>query len=461
MNKRLPYEEQLAEQLNHVSLPDENMAWADMKRRLERDDDNRFIPFWLNGCFLWALFGVIILTLGWWIVRPEKWFEKKNVKPSATIAITQPKEKEQDDLLQNKKANPDSSVFFETSSQQNETAQNNNKEAVHRIGRKRSSTTSLEENTMKENSLKIKRKRTEQFRYSDKISKNKNSIVGTNKSDDNSDDSISPSHQIFTTDSTNIIAGQSIDTTKAAIGKNKNDSMARKQLAKKDKSDSSKSPAISFAAGLSLFQQLPIGGKNFVPYDREGRKGTLADYIPSIFIRMYQKNNWFIQSEFRYGAPQYTKEFVYQQRADSVLNGFITQSTSLKKTYYHQLPLTFNYFVSKNLSVGTGIMWNKFVSAISSQDIVKHNNITGTDSIISKRTIVISKNDSGNFFVRSWFQALFQAEYKWNRFSLGARYAIGLDPYIKFELHPGRPQQEKNSAIDIFIRYELWRSKKK
>jgi hypothetical protein len=36
MNKRLPYEEQMAEQLKQVSLPDENMAWADMKRRLER-----------------------------------------------------------------------------------------------------------------------------------------------------------------------------------------------------------------------------------------------------------------------------------------------------------------------------------------------------------------------------------------------------------------------------------------
>ena len=56
MNKRLPYEEQMAEQLKQVSLPDENMAWADMKRRLERDDNDRFIPFWLNAAVsLWTL----------------------------------------------------------------------------------------------------------------------------------------------------------------------------------------------------------------------------------------------------------------------------------------------------------------------------------------------------------------------------------------------------------------------
>ena len=38
MNERLPYEEQLSQQWNNLPLADENMAWADMKRRLEEDD---------------------------------------------------------------------------------------------------------------------------------------------------------------------------------------------------------------------------------------------------------------------------------------------------------------------------------------------------------------------------------------------------------------------------------------
>jgi len=52
MNDRLPYEEQLASQWHDLPLPDENMAWADMKRRLEEDDDNGIIPIWLRGCSL-------------------------------------------------------------------------------------------------------------------------------------------------------------------------------------------------------------------------------------------------------------------------------------------------------------------------------------------------------------------------------------------------------------------------
>jgi hypothetical protein len=226
------------------------------------------------------------------------------------------------------------------------------------------------------------------------------------------------------------------------------------------KTDSLKSLKFSFAAGLSLHQQLPINGQKFVPYNLEGRKGTIADYIPSVYVRAYQKNKWFIQSEFRYGAPQYTKEFVYQQEVDTNLFITTTKSTRLNKTYYNQLPLTFHYHLSKRLSVGTGIMWNKFVSAISSQDVVQHNNITGLDST-SKGTILVSKaKDSGNVFVKSWFQVVFDAEYKWKKFSFGAKYSIGLQPYIKFELPGAAPTQERNNSLDIFIRYELWRSKK-
>src|SRR5580765_1283416 len=112
MNKRLPYEEQLAGQLNDVSLPDENMAWADMKRRLERDDDDRFIPFWLSGCLLWTLFGVVILTLGWWVVRPEKWFERKKVE-SPIIPASRSEEKQQNNLSRQMEPQQDSTIFFD------------------------------------------------------------------------------------------------------------------------------------------------------------------------------------------------------------------------------------------------------------------------------------------------------------------------------------------------------------
>ena len=78
MSERLPYEEQLPHQWDALPLPDENLAWADMKRRLEEDDDRKPIAWWRRGCMLWGFLLVGLLATGWWIFRPDKWFDKKN-----------------------------------------------------------------------------------------------------------------------------------------------------------------------------------------------------------------------------------------------------------------------------------------------------------------------------------------------------------------------------------------------
>ena len=179
---------------------------------------------------------------------------------------------------------------------------------------------------------------------------------------------------------------------------------------------------------------------------------------------MTKPEKWFLQSEFRYGAPQYIKEFVYRQRSvnDTGANPVFTRTTSstLKKTYYHQLPLVFNYFVMNNWSLGAGIQWNKFVSAISEKTETLRNNILLQDSLLSK-FIQKEKSDTASEFKRSYLQAIVETQYKWKRFSFGARYSFGLEPYIKFTLPGGTEQEEKNSSLQFFIRYELWKSGKK
>ncbi len=229
---------------------------------------------------------------------------------------------------------------------------------------------------------------------------------------------------------------------------------------KKIKKDSSTKRQIYFAAGLGLYQQLPVDGQKLVPYNSLGRKSTLADYVPSIYFRMYQDKKWFVQSEFRYGAPQNTKEIIYKQQKliDTNSNTTFTTSTKLKKTFYHQLPISFNYFLLPKLSVGAGISWNRFSNAIIEKEDKATNNITMVDSI-QVRTITHSQKPDSNF-VTSYFQALFETQYELKRLSFGARYSFGLQPYIKFQLPGGQKQEEKNSSLQVFIRYNLWESGK-
>ena len=123
------------------------------------------------------------------------------------------------------------------------------------------------------------------------------------------------------------------------------------------------------------------------------------------------------------------------------------------------MPLTFNYFVSPKLSIGGGAVWNVFSSAVSSREIIQHDRFTGADTALSSGIIFNTRGADSNF-VRSYFQATFEAQYKWKKFSFGANYSFGLQPYIKFILPGGTEQEEKNKALQIFIRYELWRSGK-
>ena len=112
-----------------------------------------------------------------------------------------------------------------------------------------------------------------------------------------------------------------------------------------------------------------------------------------------------------------------------------------------------------NLSVGAGFTWNRFSNAVIEKENKVTNNVTMVDSL-KVNTILHSQKADSNF-VTSYFQALFETQYEWKRFSIGARYSFGLQPYIKFQLPGGKKQEEKNSALQIFIRYNLWESKKK
>ena len=77
MSERLPYEMQLQQQWIDLPLPDENLAWADMRRRLEEDEDRPVIAWWRRGCAGWIAIGLLLIALIWWWLRPEQWFISK------------------------------------------------------------------------------------------------------------------------------------------------------------------------------------------------------------------------------------------------------------------------------------------------------------------------------------------------------------------------------------------------
>ncbi len=486
MNEQLPYEEQLSKQWNDLQLPDENISWEDMKRRLEEDnDDGVIIPPTKNGCIFYGLLFLLFAIILFFIARPDKWIWNKKEKKIDSSGLLKSIHKDvslknQPTDSQKNIAQPGSMVALvkdldSTANKSRKKVVNvdllfkvNKKVLKHKkLFPKRNNginanietysnrTLTTTNNKVRNNNAKKNKHINKKFAGRLKIS--------TSDNDQSLDSTITNTENVLGKTDT-VKNAESIKPD--SISTNSRDSILKKEPKKIDttskilKQDSAIKKQIYFAAGLALHQQIPIDGQKLVPYNSLGRKSTLADYIPSIYFRIYKDKKWFIQSEFRYGAPQTTKQITYRQQklVDTFNNTTLTSSTRLKKTYYHQLPVSFNYFIIPGLSVGAGFTWNRFSNAVIDQEVKLTNNITLIDSFKTNTIVHSQKTDSN--FVKSYLQALFETQYKWKRFSFGAQYSFGLQPYIKFQLPGGEKREEKNSSLQIFVRYNLWESKK-
>lgn len=499
MSERLPYEEQLAQQWNDLPLPDENMAWTDMKRRLEEDDDRRIIPFWLRGCSLWGLVGLILLAIGWWIIRPEKWWNKKEVTEKIeTIEQKEDNNPNKNTVNLNDSLQKINNNGSKTGDSTNDISKNTPVDPA--LKNTDTNQTNTSQKTEKNNSAESenletkidppgRKQRIRKPTDPDKQTNERNRKIQTpkkafGKEDEQIDISVAGGIKNNKKPNTDTIArvnnpaDKSNDSLNITVNKtNKPDSvknivpdstqkktpeLAAKKEEPKIDSTKRKRPKFTFSAGIAMQQQLPVGGQKLTPYNSLGRKGSIADYIPSIYLRMYKDDKWFLQSEFKYGAPQYNKEIEYRNEFKENVVGqdtFKTTSTAkLKKTFYHQLPLTFNYFVLPNWSIGTGIIWNRFVSAVAEQDFVRRINSGPADTLLLD---AIQRDTNTSSFAKSYLHAVIETQYRWKKFSFGLRYAFGLQPYLRFNLPGGVERQERNMSLQLFIRYEFWRSKSK
>jgi hypothetical protein len=505
MNETLPYEEQLDQAWDDLLLPNEDMAWKDMKRRLDEEDDDKIVvPPPRRGCGIGALLiGLLLLTGLWFLLRPEKWFTKKenetaqqiksDVKENKTEVKTENNASEVEDEIQVKQDQNIDKITQKDTANTQSSADDPNERDRSKIGNKNSdiksttkgsgSLTIKDEVTIQANDPGTEKKRTSfqpvkanrrenaskvQTKKAKKSNIDERSVSSQKKKQGTEDvlnNNVPAQKDSVVSDTRSqqpqINALPVTDSSKnkmvQPIASNRKDSVLKNKNIVKEK-DKEQRP-IFFSAGLGMHQQIPIAGQEWVTYNSLGREGILSDYIPSINFRMEKQDRWFLQTEFRYGAPQHTKSFIYDQTItrDTQTQVTITNSTVLKKTYYHQVPLTFNYYVLPNWSIGTGIQWNRFKSAVAEESITKSSPVT-IDSIISKKIIPVNQDTAGAF-AKSWTQGILQTQYQWKRFSIGVKYSFGLQPYIKFTL-PNQPlQEEKNSSFQIFLRYELWRSK--
>lgn len=492
MSGHLQYDDELLKRMNDLQLPGEDAAWEDMKRRLDKDNNDKpVVPPLLKSCGSYALLLLLLIAIAYlFIADPGNWFHNKNHTPPVdTSRIESKKKNNTNKIISNSKQAVDSAIDKTVAKPKRDlnqkiitgsaTAKNSPDEKIKTINGNTSFSSRIKAPTKytslykkhgvndglfngqkNEHAIKIRGRHLQVIK---KIKGRIKSAVSGNLAEDavkKELNNVKEIGEIVLTKAGNTIS-KIPSKTKPGIDSLKKHITATSALIAKAKPEPVKQDRIYLSAGLGIHQLLPVAGQKSNAYNSLGRTNFLADYLPSIYLRMNKNKKWFVQSEFRYGAPQYTKEIIFSQKKiiDTNTLSAITTNNTIKKTFYHQLPVSFNYFVLPGLSIGAGVSFNKFTSAIVQQDVRKSNTVTQTDSLLSSGIISQKKADSN--FVTSYLQALIETQYQWKRFSTGARYSFGLQPFLKFKLPGGNERKEKNSSLQLFIHYQFWRSVKK
>lgn len=451
MSERLSYEE-MDRQFNDLPLPDEDASWQKMKELLDDDDDDIVPPpVFLRSCAGWGILLLIGLIVAWLVIRPDKWWNEND--QTKNTSSTKPGEQN------NKKTN--------TVKKKNITSKPGNgikgKEVIALPKQNETNEfvyPSLMQSGQKKTSIKIaleagrkyKKENQQKIFPEKKRLKEPANIVGGNKVTDKAKDRDKNS------DTSSVTAihpppSKSGDSIKAKNAIQPNDTAIQKKKIKQQKK-------LFLIAGIGEQQQIPIAGQTAVPYSHYGRKGSLSDYVPSVFVQLQKEQKWFVQGEFRYGAPQSVKEFSFNRKTklDSFTNNIIITTQRLKKTYYHQLPFSFNYYVLPNLSLGLGGIYSRFFGAITEREITTFN--TQTQTVSKVKQIIPIKHFTDSFLYKTQVHALLQANYQWRKFSVGLRYTKDIQPYIKYTKPDGTVDEEKNQSLQFIVRYKLWQLKK-
>lgn len=482
-------------QTNDLPLPDMEGAWQQMKRKLDEDEDKRRIlpPFVLN-C-LGVVLTIALLGGGWYFLS-EKNLSSLQTTEQKIPQQSKPEENNYVPAAASPFSNPTVTTKRQTSTgttQESGTTQPVNepfnsgvptgKTALEKaINPSVSSTdgnpvvvknnntgarivsSGLKRKSGGENDAAKRKKRSNTVAMVSAASKQKPTSVSITQSEVKQPAAIQQKEADNPpSSSANEVVVAKQAASENAVKKNIADST---KVGPKDsvtsipeKKKEQKEKKIYFTAGLGLQQIIPLDGQSSVPYNKYGRTASLSEYLPSVWVRMH-RGKWFLQGEFRYGAPQSVKEFSFAQRTkyDNATGDLSVTKTVLRKTYYHQLPLTLNYHIHKNISVGAGGMYSYFYGAVTQQEVRTQNMVTGQESF--KTTIVPVRSFNDSFLYKTQVHLLLQADYHWRRFNLGLRYSTDLQPYIKYTLPDGSIRTEKNHSLQVFLRYRLFPFKK-
>ncbi|MCO5234629.1 MAG: hypothetical protein M9933_00055 [Chitinophagaceae bacterium] len=215
-----------------------------------------------------------------------------------------------------------------------------------------------------------------------------------------------------------------------------------------------------FAAGIAPYQNIVVAGQQSYAYNSAAGKNIVTDYIPSPYLQLHVTNRVYLLGEFQFNSPQATPSLLLSQKtiATQLSSAAYTENIYLRKLYYFNMPVSFYYSPVKNFYVGSGLQFSSYNSGLADLEQRSSNNT------LLHREVLKLKDDSLSGMIRgSEWRYLFDANYYYNRFMLGVRYSQALSPFADLHINNNSLSSAlaRNQAFQLYIRYNLVVSGKK
>lgn len=214
------------------------------------------------------------------------------------------------------------------------------------------------------------------------------------------------------------------------------------------------------AMGFSLPLAFPLGDQRAMGYNLWAGHNTVSDYMPSPHLQYHLSDKTFLQTEAQLMSPQFIRSTLLEYTVRPLgPNSYTTNAVYAKKLYYFNIPVSIHHSPFPGFYMGTGIQFSSMISGVALSEERKW---TGGSNVLLKETYSRFRNDSLSQRINSnEFRLLLDANYFFNRFTVGLRYNQALSNYLSFRLSPATPYTfDKNRALQFYLRYNLWESKK-
>jgi hypothetical protein len=215
---------------------------------------------------------------------------------------------------------------------------------------------------------------------------------------------------------------------------------------------------ITFAAGLALPQSFAISGQQSANYNIAAKSSRITDYLPAPFFQYHVNDKMFLQTEFHFQSPQYTQRLLLSQAIDVSANSRREKSQYLEKLYYFNIPFNVYYSPVRNFYVGGGLQYSSLLGGVATYEDkrTEGSNVVSYTSITSR-----FKDDSAAAVFRpSEWRYQFDANYYFNRFSLGMRYNQAMKDFINMQVGPNTIVGRNRSFL-LYLRFNIWEERKK